>query len=212
MFLRFVFLSYYPALIWLVVNWTNFFKSGLFYLWRWLVSNLSLPLSWPTSLLFYFLSSVQLRRGVTEWLWWASGVQPGSTHHRRAKFPFCSFHLVHLGPNFHFHTYKALTGEEVACLDVCSSCWHDPPLGVPPFVAWTAQLLLKRVLNVTHNSTTIWDYLVLSEGKSEEVQQLLHKAKTMGTVWKAGQLGIIIAASCPSCQDTSLIICCAVTV
>ena len=34
------------------------------------------------SLLLYFLSPVQLRRGVIEQrLWWAPAVQPGSTHH-----------------------------------------------------------------------------------------------------------------------------------
>jgi len=31
------------------------------------------------SLLLCFISPVQLRRGVMEWLWWAPGVQPGST-------------------------------------------------------------------------------------------------------------------------------------
>lgn len=39
-----------------------------------------------------------------------------------------SFHLVLLGPNFHFHTCKALTSEEEMCLDGLSSCWHCLPL------------------------------------------------------------------------------------
>ena len=43
--------------------------------------SLSLCLSQPTSLSLYFLSPVQLRRGVTEWLWCTPGIQPGSTHH-----------------------------------------------------------------------------------------------------------------------------------
>ena len=38
-------------------------------------------LSWSMSLWLYFLSPVQRSRGVTERLWWAPGVQPGSTYH-----------------------------------------------------------------------------------------------------------------------------------
>lgn len=130
----------------------------------------------------------------------------------RSKFPFLSFHLVHLGPNFHFPTCKALTSEEGACLVDSSSCWHYPPLRVPSVVVQTAQLPLKQVLNPMHNSNVICDYLVLSECKSGEVQQLLHKAKTMGRVWKGGHLRIIISTSFPSCQDTRSFICNAITV
>ena len=36
----------------------------------------------PPAFHYVFVSSVQLRRGVIEWLWWAPGIQPGSTHHR----------------------------------------------------------------------------------------------------------------------------------
>ena len=44
----------------------------------------------PASLSLYFLSPVQLRRGVTERLWWAPGVQPGSTHHILSHSNSCS--------------------------------------------------------------------------------------------------------------------------
>jgi len=50
-----------------------------------LVSDLSLSLSQPTSLSLYFLSPVLLRGAVTEQLWWAPGVQPGSAHHNHHK-------------------------------------------------------------------------------------------------------------------------------
>lgn len=105
-----------------------------------------------------------------------------------------SFYFVLLGPNFHFHTYKALTSEEVACVDGHSSCWHCFSWRVPSPAAQTAQLLLKHVPNPTHNSSLIWDYLVLSECKSGEVQLLLlNKAKNTGGVWKAGQLRPVLS-------------------
>lgn len=53
---------------------------SLFFPWRELVMDFSLSLSQPTSLL-YFLPAVQLRRGVTEWIWWILNIQTGSTHH-----------------------------------------------------------------------------------------------------------------------------------
>lgn len=40
-----------------------------------------LSLSQATKFLFYFLSTVQLRRAGVEWLWWASCAQPQSIHH-----------------------------------------------------------------------------------------------------------------------------------
>ena len=43
---------------------------------------ISLFLSRHMNLSFYFLSPVQLRRGGIERLWWAPGIQPGSTHHK----------------------------------------------------------------------------------------------------------------------------------
>jgi len=37
----------------------------------------------PLSLLSYLFSPVQLRKGVTERLWWVPGIQPGSDHRSR---------------------------------------------------------------------------------------------------------------------------------
>lgn len=46
------------------------------------MSDVSLTLSQSSCnicyILLYFLSLVQLKRGVIEWLWWASGIQAGS--------------------------------------------------------------------------------------------------------------------------------------
>lgn len=47
------------------------------------MSDFSLPLS--THEPFIFLSSVQLRRGVIQRLWWAPGIHPGSKHHEKRK-------------------------------------------------------------------------------------------------------------------------------
>lgn len=41
----------------------------------------SMSSSWPSALSLYFLSSVQLRRRVIEWLWCPPGDEPGSTLH-----------------------------------------------------------------------------------------------------------------------------------
>lgn len=43
----------------------------------------SLPISTHQPSL-YFVSPVQLQRGVTKWLWWVSGTQPGSAFHKQA--------------------------------------------------------------------------------------------------------------------------------
>lgn len=45
------------------------------------MGDLSLPLSWPTNLWFYFFSPVHLMRGVIEQLCWIPTIQSGSSHH-----------------------------------------------------------------------------------------------------------------------------------
>lgn len=64
------FSSHYPDLILLEINKANFLRSSLFCPCLLLVNDLSMSLSPPTCLLLYLLSLVQLRRGMTEWLWW----------------------------------------------------------------------------------------------------------------------------------------------
>ena len=85
------------------------------------------------SLSLYFLSPVQLRRGVTERLWWAPGLQPGSTHHRHQRLgvkyvtAFMGFFHLFLVPDF--------GGEDFALIP--EGC---PPLSVPmDVVCWTSQ-------------------------------------------------------------------------
>lgn len=75
---RFGFISHFPTLIWLVINSMLISPSRVHFAhggYCWVI----IPCPYPMSLSLYFLSTAQLRRGVTKQLWWASDGQPGST-------------------------------------------------------------------------------------------------------------------------------------
>lgn len=68
------FTSDYPALILVVINSVNIPKLSLLCPQWYLGRDLSQSLCQSMNLLLYFLSRVQLQRGVVEWLWWVPGI------------------------------------------------------------------------------------------------------------------------------------------
>lgn len=121
-----------------------------------------------------------------------------------------SFHLVLLGPNFHFHTCKALTSEEVASLDP-QQLLTLPSIKVLP-------LLLGKQLSCSWNklwTTTptpceiTWCYHNANQGKFS-CCCFTRQKKTPGEHERLGSWGLS-SRSFPSCQDTRPFICSALT-